>query len=290
MGAEGLRGEKDHLDSQRLASVSVRSMLAHQVASGDCPGLAGLPALPVLLAPRRLVVAFALDRAGERVASERFHRWAAGAIAGIAPTIRTATERRLAGGANLASSMPPARFAVDGSPDVGGWPNFQVDGYGTWLWSLSEHVDRWGAEVLAAELSQSVELATEYLEAVDLDPCYDCWEENGEAVHTSTLACVYGGLLAASRLTGRELAGRKAQEVAHYILSRMRNGARFAKSTDNNGVDASLLWLTVPFGLVSAGDAAMAATAAEIAQGLNLGGGTRRYSTDTFTAAAPGRS
>ncbi len=282
MGVEGLRGEKDCLDSQPLASVSVRSMLAHQVASGAFLASRDFPPYQFCWLRDGSFVAFALDRAGERLASERFHRWAAGAIAGIAPTIRTATERRLAGGANLASSMPPARFAVDGSPDAGGWPNFQVDGYGTWLWSLSEHVDRWGGEVLAAELSQSVELATEYLEAVDMDPCYDCWEENGEAVHTSTLACVYGGLLAASRLTGRGSAGRKAQEVARYILSRMRSGARFAKSSDNTGVDASLLWLTVPFGLVSAGDAAMAATAAEIAQGLDLGGGTRRYSTDTY--------
>ena len=270
------------LDRQGLAAHSVRSMLAHQVSSGAFLASRDFPPYHFCWLRDGSFVAFALDRAGERRAAERFHRWAAAAIAGIAPTIRTATERRLAGGANLAASMPPARYAVDGSPEADGWPNFQVDGYGTWLWSLAEHVGRWGGDALADELSQSVELASEYLGAVALDPCYDCWEENGAAVHTSTLACVYGGLRAAGQLGGREPARRKADEVAEYIFARMRSEGRFAKSSDNRGVDASLLWLAVPFGVVSARDPVMATTAAEIAFRLDLEGGTRRYTTDTY--------
>jgi GH15 family glucan-1,4-alpha-glucosidase len=265
-----------------LASGSVKSMLAHQVPSGAFLASRDFPPYQFCWLRDGSFVAFALDRAGERQAAERFHRWAAAAIAGITPIMRTATERRLAGEANIASSMPPARYAVDGSPDTDGWPNFQVDGYGTWLWSLSEHVRRWGARALANELSESVQLAGDYLGAVALDPCYDCWEENGAAVHTSTLACVYGGLWAASELNGREPPKRKAEDVAEYIFSRMRSGGRFAKSSDDRGVDASLLWLAVPFGVVSARDPVMAATAEAVALGLDLGAGTRRYTADTY--------
>ena len=53
------------------------------------------------------------------------------------------------------------------------------------------------------------------------DPCFDCWEESGTDVHTSTLACVYGGLSAASVLTGSTTLARKAQEVADIIASSM---------------------------------------------------------------------
>ena len=154
--------------------------------------------------------AFALDRAGEQEAAEKFHRWAAAAMAGIAPTIRAATQRRLAGGANDAGSMPPARYTVEGTVERDDWPNFQVDGYGTWLWAVSEHVAHWGAKSLIDDLGESLELVTtRYLEATDLDPCYDCWEENGQAVHTSTLACVYGGLSAAADLLGSRAAGAR---------------------------------------------------------------------------------
>ena len=152
-----------------------------------------------------------------------------------------------------------------------------MDGYGTWLWALSEHVAHWGTKSLVDELGESLELACSYLEAVALDPCYDCWEENGQAVHTSTLACVYGGLSAAGELLGRPAAARKAEEVAEHILARMRSGAGFAKSSVDRGVDASLLWLAVPFGVVGPADTAMAATASEIEAGLVLEGGIRRY-------------
>jgi len=195
---------------------------------------------------------------------------------------RTATERRLAGDPNIASSMPPARYTVEGTVEPDGWPNFQVDGYGTWLWSLSEHVGNWGARSLLDDLGGSVDLVSAYLEAVGLDACYDCWEENGEAVHTSTLACVYGGLSAAAALLGRQTAAQKAEEVAEHIHSRMRIGSRFAKSSANSGVDASLLWLALPFGVVSPADPAMAATAAAIEAELLLEGGARRYAADRY--------
>ena len=284
---EGGSGAGDHHSrgvrpGHQFASSSVRAMLAHQVGSGAI--FASMDFAPYRYCWLRdgSFTAFALDRAGEQEAAERFHRWAAAAIAGIAPTIRAATQRRLAGGANDAGSMPPARYTVEGTVERDDWPNFQVDGYGTWLWAVSEHVSHWGAKSLIDDLAESLDLTTRYLEAVDVDPCYDCWEENGQAVHTSTLACVYGGLSAAADLLGDQAARRKADEVAERIFSALRSGPRFAKSSANGGVDASLLWLAVPFGVVSPAHAVMAATAAEIQDGLELDGGTRRYAADTY--------
>lgn len=162
------------------------------------------------------------------------------------------------------------------------WPNFQIDGYGTWLWALSHHVGRWQAGPLANELEASVELAVRYLEAVGQDPCFDCWEESGTDVHTSTLACVYGGLSAGSVLTGRTSASRKAEEVASTIASRVSDAGTFEKSSARSGVDASLLWLAVPFGAVEVDDPVMAATASAIEEGLIFDGGIRRYKQDTY--------
>jgi GH15 family glucan-1,4-alpha-glucosidase len=267
--------------SQRAAG-SVRSMLRHQVPSGAI--YASLDFAPYRYCWLRdgSFVAYALDRAGEREAAERFHRWAAAAVAGTRATVRAATERRLAGGPNIASSMPPARYTIAGTAEPDDWPNFQVDGYGTWLWALAEHVSRWGTKSLVDELGESLELVCSYLEAVGLDACFDCWEENGQAVHTSTLACVHGGLSAAAELLGRPSAQRKAAEVADHIWSRLRNGTRFAKSSTEQGVDASLLWLAVPFGVVRPADPALAATATAIEATLELEGGTRRYATDRY--------
>ena len=204
-----------------------------------------------------------------------------GGLAGIAPTVRAATERRLAGGPNDAASMPPARYTVEGTVEAGNWPNFQVDGYGTWLWALSEHVGHWGTKSLIDELGEGLELACSYLEAVALDPCYDCWEENGQAVHTSTLACVYGAFRRQVSSWGARRRGGRPKKWPIHPRPDAKRG-RFAKSSVDRGVDASLLWLAVPFGLVPPAEKAMAATAAEIERALVLEGGIRRYGADSY--------
>ncbi len=269
------------LDGQ-LAARSAQAMLSHQAPSGGF--LAAVDFAPYRYCWLRdgSFIAFALALAGEQRAAERFHRWVATALSGIAPSMRAATESRLAGEANLAGSMPPARFGPDGDVRDDGWPNFQVDGYGTWLWSLADHVGRYGAGRLLDDLAPSVEMVCAYLEAVGMDPCFDCWEENGGAVHASTLACVYGGLSAASALTGREAARRRADDIAGHIVNRMRLGARFVKSSDHADVDSSLLWLAVPFGVVGADAPVMSATASEIEGTLCLDGGLRRYGSDSY--------
>jgi GH15 family glucan-1,4-alpha-glucosidase len=54
------------------------------------------------------------------------------------------------------------------------------------------------------------------------------------------------------------------------------------KSTSNDDVDASSLWLTAPFGVVDAKDEHFANTVALIEDRLTLNGGIRRYPTDVY--------
>ena len=96
-------------EAQALAATSIRSMLDHQVGSGAFVASRDFAPYRYSWLRDGSFIAFALDLAGEREAAERFHRWVATAIAGIAPTVREATERRLAGQGNVASTMPPAR-------------------------------------------------------------------------------------------------------------------------------------------------------------------------------------
>lgn len=144
--------------------------------------------------------AFALDQAGEHAASARYHSWVNDAIGGISGIIDDVIERSVNGEALDPTIMPPARFALDGTAVIDDWPNFQIDGYGTWLWSLGEHLDATGKDAIPRELLSSVARAARYLAAFSASPCYDVWEESGSAVHTSTLASVYGGLITSARL------------------------------------------------------------------------------------------
>jgi GH15 family glucan-1,4-alpha-glucosidase len=226
--------------------------------------------------------AYALDRCGEHDASAKYHDWASDAMAGIGDQISSAVERRLAGQAIAPHLLPPTRFNLDGSVAADDWPNFQVDGYGTWLWALREHLKSAGLESMPARWRASAELAAGYLAAFALDACYDVWEENGEGVHSSTLACVYGGLIAAAALLDdRDLLDR-AREVQAYVRMTAGAAGRLQKSTLSAEVDASMIWLATPFDLVDDRDPLFEAAVREIADQLTFEGGVRRFPSDTF--------
>lgn len=225
---------------------------------------------------------YALDVVGEHEASARYHSWVNDAVAGIADVIDDVIARHERGERLDPTRMPPARFALDGSTVIDDWPNFQVDGYGTWLWSLGQHLELSGVTVLPEDLIDSVTRVARYLTSFALSPCYDVWEESGSDVHTSTLACVYGGLKAARLLLDDEDCERTAEVVRARLVNDATHAGYFVKSSANDDVDGSLLWLCEPFGVVGPTESHFVKTVELLEDRLNLGGGIRRYSTDVY--------
>ena len=98
--------------------------------------------------------AHALDVVGEQDAAEAWHRWVVRSIEAHRPMIASATDRVANGETPPPEAMPPARYTLDGALELlendDPWPNFQVDGYGMWLWSLEEHL---AGQTLPSELT-----------------------------------------------------------------------------------------------------------------------------------------
>lgn len=232
-------------------------------------------------------IAYAMDVAGQEDSSRRFHQW----VAGVLARYRRDVDRLLAAGARAsadsAEKFLPARFNMDGSEDGTDWPNYQLDGYGTWLWALGEHLaradGRGGGHDVAAWVG-AARVAADYVSAMWRQPNYDCWEENGNGIHPSTLACLAGGLRAAGKVFGRSDWGEKAEEIAAYIRANGIADGRLCKSVGWNEVDASLLWAGVPFGVFDAKDPVMVETVRLIEERLAGpgGAGVRRYPQDTY--------
>jgi GH15 family glucan-1,4-alpha-glucosidase len=227
-------------------------------------------------------IAFALDQAGEHEASSRFHSWVARTLDGIAESIDVVVEKMLNGKEVDPLHMPPARFSLTNSSEPDDWPNFQIDGYGTWLWALGRHMEMTGVDALSESLRMTVERVARYLATYAFSPCYDVWEESRTGLHTSTLACVYGGLSTAARLLSNGEYLLRASDVAKRIRESSLEHGRYVKSSESSDVDSSLLWLGTPFNVVSSTDGAFEATVREIEEVLTLKGGLRRYPTDVY--------
>lgn len=277
MGDE-LNYEKDEFMVRR----SVEAILGNQVVSGAIIASPDFAQYHYCWLRDSSFCSYALDRAGEHDASARYHLWVNEAVSGIADMIDDVIAAHERGEALNPTHMPPARFALDGSTVADDWPNFQIDGYGTWLWSLGEHLELTGRTSVPEELLDSVQRVARYLAALALSPCYDVWEENGDAQHTSTLACVYGGLVTASRLLGDTRYLDIANTVQRRVIESATQVGYYVKSSANDDVDASSLWLTAPFCLVEPNDEYFAKTVALIEDRLSLDGGIRRYATDIY--------
>lgn len=251
-----------------------------QHASGAYPASPDFSQYPYCWLRDGSFIAYAMDRAKVHASARAFHLWAARAIQAQSSHIEQLIERAQKGEVIPQNAFLPARYTLEGQWKEDSWPNFQLDGYGQWLWSLGEHLRLSGEAGLPGLLAPAVDLTLGYLRQFWAEPCYDAWEENPSRLHTATLASIYGGMMA--MVPYRPEALETAQAVRRVILEECTQGGRFVKFIGNPAVDASLLWVSTPFGVVGEDDPRMQATTAEIEHCLLWAGGLLRYASDTY--------
>jgi len=278
--------DTDSLDDGGLGARSVEILLAGQAPSGALIASPTFPIYQFAWLRDGSFCARALDAAGRTGAAERFHRWVEQTLA----THRGQAEQLIAaldaGHVPPAADMLPARYALDGRLEVPGavkgevWPNYQVDGYGSWLFELASHVERGGS---AAFDRDAVDLAARYIAAAWRADCYDCWEEFGDGQHASTLAAVAAGLDGAARLLDAPAYAEQAATVRESLRTRFVRDGLVRKGAADDRLDASLLWLAVPYRILEPSDPIMCATAEAIRADLRgRTGGIHRYLGDTY--------
>lgn len=228
-------------------------------------------------------VAYAMDLSGRPDSARRFFGWVHHVLEMQAPRVRELLETASAGAMPRPAAMLPARYRLDGSPEESGaWPNFQLDGYGVWLWALAEHVRRTGEVSLLNHFAGSIGMVTDYLIRFWSLPNYDCWEESGDRIHTATLACIYGGLKAVNAYRRDPEIDNALTAIRQFILDGCVGNGRLVKFRGSTGIDASLLWACAPFAVLPWDSPLMQNTVREIEKQLLCEGGVRRYPEDTY--------
>jgi GH15 family glucan-1,4-alpha-glucosidase len=183
-------------------------------------------------------IADAMSRVGEVESAERFFAWCDRTIRRHYPDLHT-------------------RYTVDGEPGADEWSNFQLDGFGTWVWALHAHAARHGRSV--APFDEGAELSLRFAADNWRRPSYDWWEER-EGTHAATLACLHAGLAARDHPLAAEV-GEEARAAAPGRL------------------DASLLCLFAPFGLLDRGDALLGRIEERL---VDPSGGVHRHEDDEY--------
>ncbi|HBZ80797.1 MAG TPA: glycosyl hydrolase [Brevibacillus sp.] len=273
--------------AKTLMADSVQLILQHQAASGAYLASPGFLHYQYAWLRDGTFTAYAMNRAGQHDSASRFYEWCGDVIVRHEQKARAAILAVQSGkwdGKAGNELFLHTRYTVDGKEVAGEWGSFQLDGYGTWLWGVSEHVRMSGEQAIIDRLAPAIELTLDYLAACWPLPNFDCWEEWGERIHPVTLAAVFAGVKAMERhLPERasELA-LLADRIRQYVLEHGTANGKFLKSVGNHAVDASLLWLALPYGLVEVTDPLMVKTVEAIEQELLFGCGVHRYAADTY--------
>ncbi|WP_194410866.1 glycoside hydrolase family 15 protein [Microbacterium cremeum] len=230
-------------------------------------------------------IADAASAAGLVESAGRFYAWCADVMVRRAEKIRWIVRETAEGRPPAPSHMLPARFTFDGEDGADEWWDFQLDGYGTWLWALVEHLDRHGGSGEA--FREGVELTADYLIASWDRPCYDWWEEHAQHVHVSTLACIAAGLDAVARagLIAGERADRARsalESIRELVAERGTADGHLIKWLGSTAVDGSLAAAIAPLGFVDPRSDVARATIEVLESHLSVDGGVHRYLGDTF--------
>jgi GH15 family glucan-1,4-alpha-glucosidase len=266
---------------ENLTQHSIDVILQNQAASGAYIASPNFPNYRFCWFRDGSFTAYSMDLIGEHSSAVRFHEWAANAINRHANVVHRAINRIQANEPLADSDYLHTRYTLDGDDATPNeWPDFQLDGFGTWLWALGEHLNL-TQEPPPETWICAAGLVADYLTALWQHPCYDCWEENADMVHPYTLAAIFGGLKAHSQFTTFEHQESMQSIVAFVRKLRVTKG-HFVKFFGSSMVDASLLGLTTPYRLVEPNDPFMLTTVSHLEQSLMCGGGVHRYPTDSY--------
>jgi isomaltose glucohydrolase len=225
-------------------------------------------------------IADGVSASGAAESATAFFEWCARILESRSSQIDAVVAGARAGSPLDDSQMLPTRFTLDGNEGDDDWWDFQLDGYGTWLWALVEHANRHSLDLSA----RPIELSVDYLVSSWHRPCFDWWEESTEQVHISTLGCIRAGLNAVAQAgvldSDRVLAAREAVErIDALIATSGIHDGHLSKWIGAETLDASLASAVV-FCAVS--DDVAQATIDAIERDLVVDGGTHRYLADTF--------
>jgi GH15 family glucan-1,4-alpha-glucosidase len=265
-----------------LVQRSIEIILENQSESGAYIASPNFPTYHYCWFRDGSFIAYAMDLAGQHESAHRFHRWVAQRVNERKELVRNGLAKARSGIKLIEAEILHTRYRLDGTDgEPGNWPNFQLDGFGTWLWALNEHHKQNPEKQLSRELLAASELVADYLSELWSLPCYDCWEEFPEYIHPHTLAAIYGGLQAHTELTGNN-----HQSVTDAIRKRLfadtEHFSYFVKFPGSPAVDASLLGLAVPYRVVPPDDPRMLRTIEKIESTIWRNGGLHRYAEDSY--------
>ena len=273
---------KPHLIALRNSSIKV--ILENQASTGAYIASPNFRVYNYSWIRDGAFIADAMLDHGEIQSASLFHDWVSTLVVAREPKIRSLIVRSKLGEVIAPDEHLHCRFTVNGEESTEEWTNFQLDGFGTWIWSLNRYQEL--GNTLSANTLLAVEYLVPYLAEFWRQDSFDWWEESFGHQHVSTLGSICAGLRACSEwsilTTGNKLlASATSTLILNHISKNVRTDSQLTKWIGSDGLDASVASLISPFLLFEAGSLITRQTIRAIENELGLLG-TFRHVDDVY--------
>lgn len=267
-----------------LIEMSIEIILDNQAPSGAYIASPNFPPYQYSWFRDGAFIAYAMDLYGQVESATQFFDWSSAVIQRYEKKIRWAVENPAKVLSNSRVNAFHCRFTTKGEEIRGGWSTHQLDGLGTWLWALTRHAAFLRESTIRPEWQTAINLVLAYISSLWRFPCADSWEENEDQLHTYSLAALAGGLQ-----SYQDFKRDNSQEVRISQINKLiesvciSEDGYYKKSSQMKGVDANLLGLFFPFGVVKLDNPCFVRTLTKIEEDLRVPGrGLMRYVGDMY--------
>lgn len=267
-----------------LGLSSIEIILENQASSGAYIASPNFPVYNYCWFRDGAFISDAMAASGEIESAISFHIWATKVINSRTHKIEELIDKNRNGIPIQPEEHLHCRFTVDGEESEEDWTNFQLDGFGTWLWSLDEISLR--GYLLPEETISAVTSLIPYLSTFWREPSFDWWEESFGYQHVSTLVAIATGLERVSKwnqlsFESRNSALETSSSIRAYILEKGLHQNRLAKWIGSDGLDGSLSACISPFNFFKPGSSIANETLESVASELKVYG-TFRHKNDVY--------
>lgn len=275
-----------HIDT--LAEASIRIIRENQSSTGGYIASPNFSVYNYSWFRDGAFIAYAMSQVGEMDSALAFHNWAAENINKRSEKIEDLIRRSKSGNEIDPEEHLHCRYSIDGHESEEAWTNFQLDGFGTWLWAIDEFRSKENS--LTGDIYLAASALIPYLVEFWDSPSFDWWEESFGKQHVSTLGCISAGLEAVSQWDEiesnlRMVAKATAADIHAFVMSKGVVDKHLTKWIGSDAVDGSLSALIAPLDWVK-NDEIERETLKQISSQLGELG-THRHLSDVYFGGGP---
>lgn len=150
-----------------------------------------------------------------------------------------------------------------------------------WLWLLGEYANKEKGSIKPEDFKKIINTVTDHIELHWQRPAINWMEGQEEGIYLANLAMAYGALKSVNNAVKDETAQQLMIKIREFMFKKFLKGGKVAGKLGDDGIMGDISLISVPFGLLDAGNQILVETMKDVEKEL-VSKGVRLSKNDTY--------